>query len=135
MKHWTDFLRTGNGSLEINRLVGFLGGVVYVIAANTYVGYEVLWLGRVFNIVEYCLAFPAGLATIVGGTAAAVSLKDRNVASSQVIRDTGVVPSKANAGPAGTAADPIKTEVVNTADNPANVTDSGGVDDRPSYAV
>lgn len=33
MKNWTEFLRTSNGSVEINRLVGFLGGIAYIIGA------------------------------------------------------------------------------------------------------
>ncbi len=133
MNNWTEFLRTSNGGLEINRIVGFLGGISYIVGAHVFTGYEVLWLGKAFDLGTYCLTFPTGLAAVVAGTAAAVSLKDRNVASARVIADTGVVPSKTSAGPAGTNADPIKTEVVNTADNPANVTDAGS-DALPDYA-
>lgn len=125
---WTEFLRSPNGGVEINRLVGFFGGFVYVIAANIFVGYEVLWLGKAFDVTAYCLAFPAGLATVVTGTAAAVALKDRNVASAQVIQETGVVPSKDTS-----ATIPAKVEVVNTPDNPANVTETSSAE-LPDYA-
>jgi hypothetical protein len=86
------------GEYELNRLVGFFGGVVYVIGAHVFVGYEVFWLGQDFDITAYCLAFPGGLAVVAGGTAAAISLKDRNVASSKVIEQTGAVPTPANDG-------------------------------------
>jgi hypothetical protein len=37
----------------------------------------------------YCLTFPTGLAAVVGGTAGAIAIKDRNVASAKVIEQTG----------------------------------------------
>lgn len=128
MKNWTELLRSPNGGLEINRVVGFFGGLVYVVAANLFVGYEVFWLGKAFDITAYCLAFPAGLSAVTLGTAGAVAIKDRNVATAQVVRENA-------AGPAGTDADPVKTEIVNTADNPANVQDASTGDERPSYAL
>lgn len=131
MKHWTEFLRTSNGSVEINRLVGFLGGIAYIIGAHVFLTYEVMWLGKAFDLGTYCLTFPTGLAAVVGGTAAAVSIKDRNVAVAKQINETGVVPSKDNAG---TDANPVKAEIVNTPDAPVVVQETHG-DERPSYAV
>jgi hypothetical protein len=95
MPGFTEALKGIGGSYELNRLVGFFGGVVYVIAANVFVGYEVFYLGNEFDVTAYCLAFPGGLAVVAGGTAAAISLKDRNVASSRVIAQTGAVPTPA----------------------------------------
>lgn len=131
MKHWTEFLRTSNGSVEINRLVGFLGGIAYIVGAHVFLAYEVMWLGKSFDLGVYCLTFPTGLAAVVGGTAAAVSIKDRNVAVANQIGETGAVPSKDGAG---TDANPIKAEIVNTSDAPVIVQESGA-DERPSYAV
>lgn len=116
--HWSEFLRASNGGLEINRLVGFIGGIAYVIGAHVFVGYEVLWLGKAFDITAYCLAFPGGLAVVVGGTAGAVALKDRQVASAKVIEATGSKPATPPA-PAPTA----QPELV---DEPE--------DERPAYA-
>ncbi len=82
-----------NGSFEINRLVGGIGGLVYVIAANVFVGYEVFWMGKPFDVATYCLAFPSGIGLIVGGTGAAVALKDRNVATAHVTATTGSKPA------------------------------------------
>lgn len=89
----TEALKGIGGEFELNRLVGFFGGIVYVIGANLFVGYEVFWLGKAFDLTAYCLAFPSGLAVVAGGTAAAISLKDRNVASSKVIAATGSNPA------------------------------------------
>lgn len=98
MKGFTEILRGINGGYELNRVVGAIGGVVYIIAAQAFVAWN-MWKGNPFDVTAYCLAFPAGLATIAGGTAAAVSLKDRNVASAKVVEQTGAVPAKPPAGP------------------------------------
>lgn len=106
-------LRGLGGEFEINRVVGAIGGLAYIIGANVFVAWNMA-NGEEFNVTEYCLAFPGGLAVVVGAIAGAVSLKDRNVATAQVIRDTGSMPTPASA-------DPQQVEVVNTPDNPANV--------------
>ena len=131
MRGLTNALRGIGGEFELNRLVGFFGGVVYVISANVFVGYEVFWLGREFDVTAYCLAFPGGLAVVAGGTAAAISLKDRNVASSKVIEQTGAKPGEAT--PAGVQ----EVKVVNPPSDPANVQEQPAApetDERPPYA-
>lgn len=122
MPGFTQALRGIGGAYELNRLVGFFGGVVYVIGAHVFIGYEVLWLGRAFDLTAYCLAFPGGLAVVAGGTAAAISLKDRNVASSKVIEQTGAVPAPPLDGPKVPVGDPPPV------DKPA------AADERPDYA-
>lgn len=91
-------LRGMGGEFEINRVVGAIGGVAYILFANVFVAWNMV-KGREFNVTEYCLAFPGGLAVIVGAIAGAVAVKDRNVATAQVIRDTGAVPTPPPAGP------------------------------------
>jgi hypothetical protein len=88
-----DALKGINGGYEINRLIGAIGGFIYVLGAHVFVGYEVFWRGVGFDITAYCLAFPGGLAVIVGGTAGAVALKDRNVATARVVEKTGSQPA------------------------------------------
>lgn len=95
----TEAIRGINGNIELNRLVGFFGGFVYVICANVFVGYEVFWLGKNFDITAYCLAFPGGLAVIAGGTAGAVAWKDKAVASAKITEATGAVPAEPPKGP------------------------------------
>jgi hypothetical protein len=77
--NWTEFLRGANGGLEINRVVGALGGISYVICGN------VIAFVTDAGLTEYCIAFPGGLAALGLGTAGAVAIKDRNVASAKVI--------------------------------------------------
>lgn len=94
----TQIFRGSNGEPEVNRVVGAFGGFVYVVFAQVFVAWELI-LGRAFDLATYCLAFPGGLAVIVGGTAGAVAIKDRNVASAKVIAETGAVPAPPPAGP------------------------------------
>lgn len=93
MQGFTNLLRGTGGEYELNRVVGFFGGIVYVIAANFFVWYRVVWKEDEFDLIGYCTAFPAGLAVVAGGTAAAIAIKDRNVASSKVIAQTGSKPA------------------------------------------
>jgi hypothetical protein len=95
----TNALRGIQGEFEVNRVVGAFGAAAYVICGNAFVAYDVIWKGRPFNITEYCLAFPGGLAVAVGAIAGAVAIKDRNVAVAQTVRDTGSMPGKAANAP------------------------------------
>lgn len=92
---WTTALRGASGQIELNRLVGFVGGMTYVVGAHVFVAWDIIVKGRDFDITAYCLSFPAGLAAVVTGTAAAVALKDRQVATANVIEATGAQPGKA----------------------------------------
>ncbi len=102
----TDALKGISGEFELNRLVGFFGGFVYVIAAQIFTGYTVFYLGKEFDITAYCLAFPGGLAVIAGGTAGAVAWKDKAVASAKVTEQTGAVPAPPLDGPPVPTGDP-----------------------------
>lgn len=93
----SEALKGVNGGYELNRLVGAFGGFVYVIGAQAFMAWH-LWHGNDFDVTAYCLAFTGGLATLAGGTAAAVAIKDRNVASAKVIEQTGAVPTPAKDG-------------------------------------
>jgi uncharacterized membrane protein AbrB (regulator of aidB expression) len=99
----SNMLKGLGGEFEINRVVGALGSVVYIVGAHGFVGWN-MWHGEKFNLTEYCIAFPGGLAVCVGAIAGAVALKDRQVATAQIIRDTGAVPTAPPAGP------PVPTE-------------------------
>lgn len=100
----THALRGIGGEFEINRVAGAFGTVVYVIAANAFVVWNMV-KGEAFNVTEYCLAFPGGLAVCVAAIAGAVAVKDRNVAVAQTVRDTGSMPGKAAALPTGEPTD------------------------------
>jgi len=92
-------LKTANGEFEINRVVGAVGSLAYIIGTHSFMAYDVFWMGREFDVTAYCLAFPGGLAVAVGAIAGAVTLKDRGVATAKIITDTGQVPAAPPAGP------------------------------------
>lgn len=73
-------LRGIGGEFEIQRILGALGTIVYVIMAPAFV-----WAGKVTATLDtFCIAFPAGLGVCIGATAGAIALKDRNVAKAKV---------------------------------------------------
>lgn len=80
-----------SGEFEITRVVGAFGAATYVIGANAFIAWDMA-RGSHFNVTEYCLAFPAGLAAAVGAIAGAAAVKDRNVAIAQNVRDSGTLP-------------------------------------------
>ena len=92
-------LRGIGGEFEISRVIGGFGALAYCVCANAYVGYEVLVAGKDFDLTAYCLAFPGGLAAIIGAAAGSVALKDRQVATARVIEQTGAIPAKPPQGP------------------------------------
>ena len=89
----TDLLRGHTGSFEINRVVGAFGALFYIVGTHVFVGYEVFYLGKDFDLVNYCVFFPGGLAALGLGTAGAVAIKDRNVATAKVVSETGSQPA------------------------------------------
>src|SRR5690349_7963361 len=88
----SEALKGLNGGYEVNRIIGAFGGFTYVVGAHVFIAWELI-LGRGFDLTTYCLTFPTGLAAVVGGTAAAVAVKDRNVAAANVIAETGSKPA------------------------------------------
>lgn len=79
----SNMLRGITGEFEITRVVGAAGSVVYIIAANGFVTWNVLHNGQPFDVTAYCIAFPAGLGVAVGSIAGAAAVKDRNVATAR----------------------------------------------------
>jgi hypothetical protein len=94
MRGITAILRGIGGEFEINRVVGAVGGLVYIVGAHVFIAWS-MWRGQRFDLTEYCLTFPAGLGVAVGSIAGAVALKDRNVAAARVIETTGTPPGQA----------------------------------------
>lgn len=95
----TNALRGIGGEFEITRVMGALGTIVYIIGAHVFVVYQVWWQGKEFNLTEYCIAFPGGLAACVATIAGAAAVKDNQVAKAQVTRETGAIPTAPPAGP------------------------------------
>ena len=117
---FTTALKGIGGEFELNRVVGFITGVGYTIGALAFTGWNMLE-GREFDVVSFCGAFAAGAAIITGGTAGAVALKDRNVASAKIIEQTGAVPTKAAVGPQVPVGDPPPVDRPEGADETAGL--------------
>ncbi len=92
-------LRGIGGEYEITRVLGGFGALAYCASVILFVGWEVIWLGKPFDLVAYCTAFPGGLVFIIGVAAGSASIKDRNVASARVTERTGAIPAAPPAGP------------------------------------
>lgn len=80
---FTNIFKTTDGGWDVSRFVGVVGGVAYIVIA------QVVAIRTGADITEYCIAFPAGLAVVAGGTAGAVAIKDRNVAKAKVEAEAG----------------------------------------------
>jgi hypothetical protein len=92
-------LRGIGGQFEITRVLGGFGALAYCVCVNAFVAHEVIVQGKNFDLVAYCVSFPAGLVVIIGAAAGAASWKDKGVASAKVIETTGAIPAKPPAGP------------------------------------
>lgn len=88
-----DALRGVGGHYEITRVLGGFGCLAYCVAANGLVGYEVLYLGKPFDLTAYCSMFPLGLSGIIAAAAGSAAVKDRQVANAQVISKTASKPA------------------------------------------
>ncbi len=89
-------LRGIGGEYEVQRVLGAVGTLTYTFAVPIFVAVGVI---KNVSVTEFCLAYPSGLAACIGATAGAIALKDRSVATSKVISETGAVPVAAPAGP------------------------------------
>lgn len=80
---FTSIIRGISGEPELSRVVGFVGGLAYIVGAHGFI-IASMAMGQPFDLTAYCLVFPSGLAAVTTGTAAAVAIKDRNVAQATV---------------------------------------------------
>lgn len=83
------------GEYEIQRIIGGFGSVVFIVATPTLVATGIMDA----SVEAFCLAYPAGIAACIAATAGSIALKDRNVATSKVIQDTGAIPVAPPLGP------------------------------------
>lgn len=92
----TNILKNGAGDYEVNRTVGAVGAISYIVMAPALTWAYFARTG-LFDLVAFCTAYPAGLGVTLGSIAGAVALKDRNVAVAKVTADTGSAPGLAAA--------------------------------------
>ena len=84
------------GEFEVQRVLGAIGTLTYVVAVPVFVVTRVIVN---VSVTEFCIAYPGGLAACIGATAGAIALKDRSVATAKVVERTGAVPVAPPAGP------------------------------------
>lgn len=123
IRGFSEILKGINGAPELNRVIGAFLGICYGVGALGFTAWNMAE-GRPFDVVAFCTSFSGGAALLAGGTAGAVALKDRQVAMSKVIEQTGAVPAPPPAGPKVPAGDPPPVQ-----DAPRS-----GVDDPPGGA-
>lgn len=92
MSGWTEIIRGLNGTIELNRLSLFLAALGYVFGTLGFQAWAMSG-GADFDVTAFCLAFGGGFAALIGGGAGAVAIKDRGVATSKVIAETGSKPA------------------------------------------
>lgn len=78
-----DALKGPQGEPEINRIVGAVGVLTYIITAPAFVAWD-MSRGHAFDVALFCASYPGGLLVAMGAVAGAVAIKDRNVASARV---------------------------------------------------
>lgn len=79
-------LRGITGQFEIQRILGAVGTLTYIVTAPLLVWTRIVTV----TFDTFCIAYPAGLAACVGATAGAIALKDRQTATATVTVQNGV---------------------------------------------
>lgn len=79
---FSTILRGINGEFELQRTLGAAGVVSFILGAHGFTAWSMA-RGATFDLAIYCTAFPAGLAAVLGASAGAIALKDRQVAKAK----------------------------------------------------
>jgi len=115
-----NILRGLSGNFEIGR-VCLVGGTVFAIVTPIiFESYEIGWNKGHFDVTAWCLAYPGGLAALNALGVFAIGNKEKQVATAQVVRDTGSQPGSAAPAPTGV---PAQVQVVNAPNDPVPVKD------------
>lgn len=70
-------LKTVDGEFEVSRVLGSAGTLVYIVFVHIFIGWDIFYGNRPFDVTAYCLAFPSGLGVAVGSIAGSVALKEK----------------------------------------------------------
>lgn len=79
----TNMLKGISNEFEVTRVMGAVGGAAYIICANGFVAWDCLHNGKSFDVTAYCLAFPGGMAALLGATATAAGYKEGKIADAR----------------------------------------------------
>lgn len=67
------------GEYEVQRVLGAFGTIVFTVSVPVLVATKIIEA----SLEGFCLAYPAGIASLVATTAGAIALKDRQVAKAK----------------------------------------------------
>jgi predicted permease len=67
------------GEYEVQRVLGAFGTIVFTVSVPALVATKVIEA----SLEGLCLAYPAGIASLIATTAGAIALKDRQVAKAK----------------------------------------------------
>lgn len=82
----TDILKTSSaGEFEIGRVSLAIGGLFAVLSPIAFEIYEVGWNGGHFNVTEWCVAYPGGIALLVSSGVLSIGAKQKQVAQARSI--------------------------------------------------
>jgi hypothetical protein len=98
LKGLSQALKGISGEYEVTRTLGFVGGLAYILGALAFVAIDQQTSGA-FDLTEFCLVFPPGLAAIIAAAAGGARWKDAGVAKAKVIEQTGAIPAPPPVGP------------------------------------
>ena len=84
----TSMFRNVRGEYEPIRVIGVFGGSAYIIGAHAFVAWQIS-LGKEFDFIAYCTAFPAGLAAIIGAIAGSLKVKDKATEEARNVSEAG----------------------------------------------
>lgn len=82
-------LRGISGEFEVGRLLLAAGGASAIVFPVLFVAWDVMVMGRAFDVTAFCLAYPGGLSALVAGGVISIGSKDKSVA---VARQTIAMP-------------------------------------------
>ncbi|KKW93971.1 hypothetical protein [Sphingobium chungbukense] len=74
-----------SGEFEVQRVLGAFGTVVFTVSVPALVATGVIEA----SLEGFCLTYPAGIAALIGTTAGAIALKDRQVAKAKAEEKAG----------------------------------------------
>lgn len=97
MNGLSEIFKSSGGRFEVSRFIGAVGGISYIVGAHAFIAWN-MTKGHEFDLIAYCTAFPGGLGLVVGSTAGAVALRDRQVAEAKKTEASiGIVPEQGKA--------------------------------------
>lgn len=79
-----DILRATGGEFEIGRVSLAIGGFAAVVTPIAFEIYEIGWNGGHFDVTNWCLAYPGGIAALVSSGIYSIGNKEKQIATARL---------------------------------------------------